>query len=58
MSLYFISPRLTLLIIGTLPVVVLVGSAIGRILRRISHAAQEQVITYAVYINSLQLSVE
>jgi ATP-binding cassette subfamily B (MDR/TAP) protein 8 len=42
-SLYSISPHLTMLMIGTLPVLVLVGSAVGRILRQISRTAQEQV---------------
>ncbi|XP_062517045.1 mitochondrial potassium channel ATP-binding subunit-like isoform X2 [Corticium candelabrum] len=43
LSLYFISPRLTLMLVGTLPVIVLVGSGIGKVLRQISQKAQDQV---------------
>ncbi|GIY07380.1 mitochondrial potassium channel ATP-binding subunit [Caerostris darwini] len=42
-SLYLISPKMTLLMAGVVPVIVLTGSYIGRILRKMSKYAQSQI---------------
>lgn len=42
-SLYLLSPRLTFVLFGTVPVVIVLGACCGALLRKLSRAAQEQV---------------
>ncbi|KAJ8048881.1 ATP-binding cassette sub-family B member 8, mitochondrial [Holothuria leucospilota] len=42
-SLYFLSPRLTIVMLGTVPVIIIIGTFCGALLRRLSRSAQEQV---------------